>query len=267
MKVAFDVVRRRHYAYCTLAAADLAKSRGLDAITIVEFGVADGNGLLNICDIARHVSSINRIRIDVLGFDSGCGMPPPRDYRDHPDLYQEGDFPMNVAAIHNALPPNGKLVLGEFSVTVPRFMRQLSPRAPVGFAAIDVDYYFSAVEALSLFRDHDPQKYLPNTLLYLDDIIDVSNSRFTGERLAVEEFNGAHVMRKIDRHRFLRSERIFKNARWIDQIYVLHVLDHPVMQQAKITRPPKVYSDALGTDGLDRAASGNPGASRASLKQ
>ena len=245
MKVAFDVVRRRHYAYCTLAAADLAKSRGLDAITIVEFGVAGGDGLLNLCHIARDVSSITEVRIEVLGFDSGCGMPPPRDYRDHPDLYQAGDFPMNVEALRHALPSNGKLMLGELRDTVPRFMRQLSSRSPVGFAAIDVDYYFSAVEALTLFKDHEPQKYLPTTLLYLDDIIDVSNSRFTGEMLAIEEFNAAHAMRKIDHHQFLRSERIFKNARWIDQVFVLHVLDHPVMRQAKITRPPKVYSEAV----------------------
>ncbi|HLI80812.1 MAG TPA: hypothetical protein VKV03_12570 [Candidatus Binataceae bacterium] len=245
MQIAFDVVRRRHYAYCTLAAADLAKARGLDAITIVEFGVAGGDGLLNLCDIARNVSSITGVRIEVLGFDGGCGMPPPRDYRDHPDLYQAGDFPMNVEALRHALPSNGRLVLGELRDTVPRFVRQLSTRSPVGFAAIDVDYYFSASEALTLFKDHEPQKYLPTTLLYLDDIIDVSNSRFTGELLAVEEFNQAHAMRKIDHHRFLRSERIFKNARWIDQIYVLHVLDHPVMQQAKISRPAKVYSDAV----------------------
>jgi hypothetical protein len=108
------------------------------------------------------------------------------------------------------------------------------------------------MEALTLFRDNDPQKYLPTILLYLDDIIDVSNSRFTGELLAIEEFNAAHALRKIDRHRFLRSERVFKNARWIDQVYVLHVLDHPVMQQAKITRPPKVYAEAMVGDALDR---------------
>lgn len=244
-KVDFDLVRRRHYAYSVLAAADLAKERELDSITVVEFGVAGGDGMLNLCEIARHVSPLTGIEIKVVGFDSGRGMPPPRDYRDHPDLYQAGDFPMNVERLKSALPSNAELILGELADTVPRFSSRLSPQSPLGFAAIDIDYYSSAVEAFALFAHEQPRKYLPVTLLYLDDIIDISNSRFTGELLAVDEFNAAHPMRKIDRHRFLRRARIFKNAAWIDQIYVLHVLDHPVMQGSAPARPPKVYSDAL----------------------
>lgn len=253
-KIDFDLVRRRHYAYAILTAADLARQRGLDSITVAEFGVASGDGILNLCEIARHVSSLAGVEVTVVGFDSGRGMPPPRDYRDHPDLYQAGDFPMNVERLIAALPPNAELLLGELRDTVPQFARRLNAHSPLGFAAIDIDYYSSAVEAMALFANHDPRKYLPTTLLYLDDINDISNSRFTGELLAVEEFNAAHPMRKIDRHRFLRGQRIFKNAPWIDQIFVLHVLDHPVMQQMGSIRAPKVYSEALqGKRHLDGA--------------
>jgi hypothetical protein len=254
-KVDFDLIRRRHYAYATLTAADLAKRHGLASITVAEFGVAGGDGLLNLSAIARRVSSITGIEIVVVGFDSGRGMPPPHDYRDHPDLYQAGDFPMNIDRLIRALPSNTSLVLGELGDTVSSFARRLSTRSPLGFVAIDVDYYSSAVEALALFANQDPRKYLPTTLVYLDDIVDISNSRFTGEMLAVEEFNAAHRMRKIDRHRFLRGQRIFRNAPWIDQIYVLHVLDHPVMQQLGATRPRKVYSETL-TDEVLGAAGG-----------
>jgi hypothetical protein len=253
-KIAFDVVRRRHYAYCTLLAADLAKARGIEAVTVVEFGVAGGDGLLNLCDIGRQVRSLTGVRVEVVGFDSGCGNPPPRDYRDHPDLYQGGDFPMNVENLKRKLPTHGRLILGELKETVPDFMKELSLRAPLGFAAIDVDYYSSAVEAMALFLDAEPGKYLPTTVLYLDDIVDISNSRFTGEMLAVEDFNMAHPMRKIDRYRFLRSERIFKSARWIDQVYVLHVLDHPVMQRPATSRPVKVYEERVSGLGPDPAA-------------
>lgn len=62
--------------------------------------------------------------------------------------------------------------------------------------------------------------------------------------LAVEEFNASHPVRKIDRHRYLRGERIFKNAAWTELIFVLHVLDHPAMQPAYNMRPRKVYIDA-----------------------
>jgi hypothetical protein len=251
-KVDFDLIRRRHYAYCALTAADLANKRGLKSVTVAEFGVAGGDGMLNLCEIARHVTPLTGIEIKVVGFDSGRGMPPPRDYRDHPDLFQAGDFPMNVERLKSALPASAELVLGELKDTVPSFARRLSADSPLGFAAIDIDYYSSAVEALGLLANRDPQKYLPTTLLYLDDIIHISNSRFTGELLAVEEFNASHLMRKIDQHRFLRAERIFKSAAWIDQIFVLHVLDQPVMQELGARRPPKVYSDAMtGPDSAD----------------
>jgi len=244
-KVDFDLIRRRHYAYCTLTAADLAKQRGLQSVTVTELGVASGDGMLNLCGIARNVSLLTGIDIKVVWFDTGRGMPPPRDYRDHPDLHQAGDFPMmNIERLRSTLPSNAELILGEFRETIPGFVRRLSPDSPLGFAAIDIGYYSSAVEALGLFANRDPQKYLPSTLLYLDDINQISNSRFTGELLAVEEFNAAHLMRKIDRRRYLRGERIFKNAAWIDQIFVLHVLDHPMMQPVKSMRPAKVYSDA-----------------------
>jgi hypothetical protein len=37
-------------------------------------------------------------------------------------------------------------------------------------------------------------------------------------------------MRKLARDTFLRSRRVFKNAVWLDQIFLRHVLDHPQMQ-------------------------------------
>jgi hypothetical protein len=244
-KIAFDLIRRRHYAYGVLEAADHAKACGLDALTVVEFGVSVGNGLLNLCGLARKIGPAAGVGIKVVGFDAGVGMPPPHDYRDHPDLYQAGDFPMDQRRLIEALPPYAKLELGELKDTVPRFARGLNCSAPIGFAAIDVDYYSSAKEALALFADPEPLKYLPLTLLYLDDISLPTHNRWTGELLAVEEFNAAHAMRKIDAHRFLRGSRLFKHAPWIDKIFILHVLDHPVMQPGGARRPSKVYESTF----------------------
>jgi hypothetical protein len=240
-KVAFDLVRPRKYAFATLEAAKGASDLGRQRVTIIEFGVAAGGGLLSMCDLARRVTATTGVDFEVVGFDTGAGMPPPVDYRDHPDLYQAGDFPMDQEALRKKLPANAQLVIGELRDTVPRFLADLSPEAPIGFAAIDVDYYSSAVEALRIFEDPDSSKYLPLTILYLDDIVLPSHSRFSGELLAVEEFNAAHQFRKIDEHRFLRSQRIFKQAKWIDQIFLLHVFDHPVMTTAG-SRPRKVYT-------------------------
>ena len=240
-KVAFDLVRPRKYAFGTLEAARGARELGKRGVTIIEFGVAAGGGLLGMCDLAQRATAITGVEVKVVGFDTGVGMPAPVDYRDHPDLYQAGDFPMDQEALRKKLPANARLIMGELGDTVPRFLAELNPEAPIGFAAIDVDYYSSAVEALRIFADPMPSKYLPLPILYLDDIVLPSHSRFSGELLAVEEFNAVHQYRKIDQHRFLRSQRIFKQARWIDQIFLLHVFDHPVMGTAG-RRPRKMYS-------------------------
>jgi len=240
-KIAFDLVRPRKYAFPALEAARAARDLGKREVTIIEFGVAAGGGLLGMCDLARGVTEVTGVEVKVVGFDTGAGMPPPLDYRDHPDLYQAGDFPMDQEALRKKLPANARLLIGELADTVPRFLAELKPEAPIGFAAVDVDYYSSALAALQIFADPNPSKYLPLPILYLDDIVLPSHSRFSGELLAVEEFNATHQHRKIDQHRFLRSQRIFKQARWIDQVFLLHVFDHPVMSTAG-SRPRKMYS-------------------------
>ena len=229
-KVKFDLVRRRQYAYSVLRAADLARRQGLRSVTVVEFGVASGNGLLNLCKLAELTTKETGVSVNVVGFDTGKGLPPPSDYRDHPELFQAGDFPMDFEALAKRLPENGRLTLGPVSETVSQFIKDVSLDAPLGFAAIDVDYYSSARDALRAFSDSEPKKYLPLTLLYLDDIADEFHNSWCGELLAVEEFNRAERWRKIEQDRFLRSRRVFKNANWLDRVYFLHVLDHPLIQ-------------------------------------
>jgi hypothetical protein len=59
-----------------LYVADEAKKLGLKSVTLAEFGVANGAGLLNICLVAQRVTKATGIEFDIYGFDSGKGMPP-----------------------------------------------------------------------------------------------------------------------------------------------------------------------------------------------
>ena len=61
LKIKYDLVPRESYAYGILAAADLAKSHNINKISIIEFGVASGNGLLNMCYIANKVTKLNAL--------------------------------------------------------------------------------------------------------------------------------------------------------------------------------------------------------------
>lgn len=242
-KVNFDLVRRRHYAYSLLRAADLARDYNLSAVTIVEFGVATGAGLLNLCKLAQKTTAETGIEVRVVGFDTGSGLPPPIDYRDHPELFQEGDYPMDFKALAASLPSNGRLVLGPLSETVPEFTEKLVPESPLGFAAIDVDYYSSAKDALLTLSDPNPEKYLPLTLVYLDDITAEFQNQWCGELLAINEFNATETWRKIEKDRFLKSRRVFKGARWLEQIHLMHVLDHPLIRVGHNSRARKEYPE------------------------
>jgi hypothetical protein len=210
----------------------------------VEFGVAAGAGLVNLCEVAAMVTRETGVEWQIVGFDTGVGMPPPRDHRDHPEYYAEGDFPADLDALRRRLPDNARLVVGDVASTVPAFVDSLTPDAPLAFAAIDVDYYWSTVECLRIFAG-PPRCYLPITLVYLDDVEEEGVNPWCGELLAVHEFNDAHPLRKISPFNFLRQRRIFRNAKWIDHMYALHVLDHPTRssprQRATPTRLEKPY--------------------------
>jgi hypothetical protein len=229
-KVAFDLVLRHHHAYSLLRQADMARKTGVRRVTAIECGVASGAGLINLARIAQKVTRATGVEFDVYGFDTGTGMPPPRDYRDHPEHYAAGNFTMDPDRIRQMLPPNAHLILGELGETVPGFVAGL--QAPIAFISLDVDYYWSARDALALC-DGPPESYLPTTIVYADDIAFQSHSRWAGEQLAIREYNEEHELRKIERYDALADTRIFKRAAWLRHIYTLQVLDHPLRQPAE----------------------------------
>jgi hypothetical protein len=226
MRIACDLVVRQQYAYSLLKTAELALAQGLRSVTVIEFGVAAGAGLVNICEISRNITKLTGVDFEIFGFDSGTGMPPPRDHRDHPEVFSEGSFPLiDRSALMRALPHNAKLILGDIQETLPFFISRLSASSPVGFVVIDVDYYSSAKECLNVFLGA-ADNYLPWTLVYLDDTGFESANPWAGELLAVREFNEENETRKIHLFEGLRHKRLFKHTSWFDQVYLLHVLDH-----------------------------------------
>jgi len=167
-------------------AADQASNAGLAAFTAVEFGVAAGEGLMNMCRVAELVTGETGVAVEVAGFDSGEGMPPAQNFRDHPEQFGLGDFPMDRARLEAKLPANGRLVLSYVSKTVPEFLKwNLSPEVPLGFAAFDLDYYTPTQHALRLLSDADAANYLFLPVLYFDDIPLPHYSDWAEELLAI----------------------------------------------------------------------------------
>ena len=223
-KVEYDLVPREPYAFGILEAAKQAKKIGLDGITVIEFGVAAGGGLFNMCYIAKEVSKEIGINIQILGFDSGAGMPSPIDWRDQPDKYFTGDYPMpEIEKLKSALPPNCSLVLGPINETVKNFESNL--KFPIGFISVDVDYYSSTIDCLGIFN-LAPSLYLKYVYTYFDDIYDIDDNEHCGELLAINHFNNTNTLRKLVPATMLTQKRIFRRSHWVKQIYLAHIFDH-----------------------------------------
>lgn len=242
-KEKLGLVHRPWYAYGLLAAADLARKIGKKEIWAIEFGVAAGRGIRNLVDLSGHVVHETGVSIRITGFDTGSGMPPPTDYRDHPERYQHGDFPMvDYKALMKKLDGSANLVIGEISKTIDAFHQKLSHDCPVGFVAVDVDTYTSSKAALRLF-DGSPELYLPMCWCYFDDCSSRSHfNRFSGELLAIDEFNQEHQLRKLDTDRGVwNAHRRMGPQLWYERMYILHVFDHSWRSKPE-TRAPKIIN-------------------------
>jgi hypothetical protein len=222
-----DLLPRPYYAYGIYQAAIEAKRLGHERMSAIEFGVAGGTGLVVMERLAELLGRAVGIDIEVYGFDSGGGLPPPADNRDLPYVWKKGFYKIDEAAVAAKL-RRAKLVFGLVSQTVGNFVREQNPAA-IGFIAFDLDYYTSTVEAFKLFDAAGPEHRLPRVFCYFDDIIgpdEELHCQHVGELAAIVDFNAAHPKMKLGRIFGLRHKRIFHSG-WCDQMHVLHDLDHP----------------------------------------
>ena len=225
-KVDFDLIERRRYAMALLQAADWANRYGVKRIYALEFGVAAGAGLINLAWLAEQVTKETGVEIAIVGFDTGTGMPRPRDYRDYPEEFIEGDFPTtSPEQLAKLLPKNVKMIYGPIAETAKGFADTVD--APIGFISFDLAYYFSTVDAMQVLEG-PAEHYLPTVACYIGAIIMETANPDVGELLAIREFNDRHPSRKLHPMTWLKEKRIFKNAFWHRQIYTFHVHDHPI---------------------------------------
>lgn len=217
--------QRPSYVWGVLQGVALAKVLGYPRVSVAEFGVAGGAGLLALERIADLVENMVGVEIEVYGFDTGKGLPPPTDYRDLPYLCEEGYFPMDVDELRRRL-TRAQLKLGLIDTTVPAFLR--SSFAPFAFISIDVDLYTSTRQALRVL-EAPTDRLLPRISYYFDDIIGYGCNDYTGERLAIHEFNAEHPLRKLAPEYGVKFAVPPQNRhdQWVDMIYLAHIFDHP----------------------------------------
>jgi hypothetical protein len=224
---------RPNYAYGMFRAAGLARFLGQSRVTVCEFGVATGNGLVAMIDLASRITPETGVEFRIVGFDTGEGLPEIGGYEDHPELWSSGDFAMvNREELTRRIAGRAELRFGDIRDTVGGFVASLEPSAPLGFVSVDVDIYSATVSALRCLEG-DPLLYTPAISMYFDDVNFYFANRWCGELRAIDEFNAAHALRKIDQDRGLVPRMLEAPAVWHHAMYVAHVLDHPTRVRAQ----------------------------------
>jgi hypothetical protein len=211
---------RPNYGWGVLHAASVAAYLGVERISVVEFGVAGGNGLVAL---ERAAAFAPGVAVEVHGFDTGVGLPPPADARDTPYVHAAGHFPMDVDALRARL-SRAVLHLGLVSETLAAW----SSDAPVGFVALDLDYHSSTVDALALFA-LPAERLMPRVMVYVDDAHGYPWGDTNGPRAAIREFNAARTDRALDYLYGMRHQvpRASFESRWPEALWLAHVYDHP----------------------------------------
>lgn len=237
--------RMPQYIWGIAQGAALARVLGETRISVIEFGVAHGAGLIALESIARAISELTDIGIDVFGFDTGTGLPPPVDVRDQPNMWYGGEFPMDKQRLLSRL-TTAKLYLGPVKDTLQRFIN--SRPSPIAFASFDMDLYSSTRDALGIFEANHTC-LLPRVFSYFDDILGHTYNDFCGERLAISEFNSNHANTKICpiyglKHFIPRTA--YAMYGWPEGMYIAHIFDHErYNSRDSINKPASIEIDGM----------------------
>lgn len=212
---------RMHYAKLIYQAAWEASRLGIEEISVIEFGVARGGGLLSCEFHAREISRIFNIRIDVYGFDNGdkIGLPQTEgNWKNQTYLWSPGFYKMDEVVLRKRL-RYAKLVLGEVNETAKNFISIYNP-APIGVMLIDLDYYTSTIPVLQMLEG-DSNYFLPRVQMYFDDIH--PEWECVGETLAIKEFNARHcgkiAISPESGGRKLKSCHVFGHSKYSTLLY------------------------------------------------
>lgn len=206
-----EAVPRPYYGFTIYHSLKLAKLLGYKKVSVIEFGVAGGNGLVNIEYHVKEIQKIIDIDVEIYGFDASSGLPKAKDYRDMPYLWKENFYVMDVPKLKSRL-TSSTLMLGDIKKSLENFSA-----APIACVMMDVDYYSSTVDALQIFN----HPHLPRVFCYFDDVVGNETclyNEFSGELLAIDEFNKKNDM-KLAKYRGT-------NISFADNIFIMHDFNH-----------------------------------------
>jgi len=225
-RLSLQALDRPQYAFGVKQAIYLASKLKHSKVSVLEFGVAAGDGLLALEAYGAELGRRAGVQVEVYGFDTGHGLPAASDYRDLGYVWKRGAYRMDFESLKARL-KSAKLLLGDVRDTVSEFVR--SEHAPVGFVSFDLDYYSSTAAAFQVFESPN-EGILPRVVLYFDDIVSDGHQLHceqVGELLAIREFNqnadNGHLLASMG----LLNAKLMFSAMWMNQLWVYHRFQHP----------------------------------------
>ena len=83
---------RPHYETLIYESSKNAIKLGYNEINIIELGVAGGNGIRSLVKYKKKIEELLEIKINIIGFDTGTGLPNTTLKEDLPFFWKQGDY-------------------------------------------------------------------------------------------------------------------------------------------------------------------------------
>ena len=212
-----------YYAYTAYHAMKLASKLGHKKVSLIEFGVAGGRGLVCLERVCEQLEKIFNIEIEIYGFDLGSGLFSPKSQLDLKYWFQAGQYEMDENHLKKQL-TKSKLIIGDVKDTVVTFFEKYQP-APIACIMHDLDYYSSTIDSFKLLSA-EIKYFLPRVYCYFDDTVGTEiemYNEYTGQLKAIRDFNEINKDKKFSQNRNL----VNYNDKWRKKIYHLHLFSHP----------------------------------------
>ena len=212
---------RPHYETILLESTIEAKKIGYKEISVLELGVAGGNGIISLENYKKKIEKLTDVKINIFGFDYGKGLPKTNSKFDLPFMWSEGDYKIDKEKLRKKI--NSKIFFGDISETFKIFIE--SNPATISAIFFDLDYYTSTKSFLNQISENK-DFFSPRVHCYFDDVFEIYHhiNEHNGELLAIKEFNNENNEIKIGKS--LASLSDFKFPLGNDKLFMLHNFTH-----------------------------------------